>query len=633
MALPIWTSTKNSEDRETENGFFTENSNTIIRIEAKKLDSIPASEFSLSKIFEGIISEVRLPEIWVSKHLPKMVEIAETSLDLKLRNVMLEFKGNVFSSYVMGTDRVIRAKIDLAIDQDTADAPAAPFKIIVAADMLSALNKFISKAFGFGPCIIAAKGGSPDNCESILVSVISKEEDVPEVHMESKLPRDEFESKTSQEDSFGKACLAKIPRSIGELPFNLINIPEEMHQKYSATIKPTLRWAFSNKQNYVELVSNAGVLEVQFKTEEGNNARASLGARIDTESELPPNPSIPLACVDGKYLYDIFSFAKETLKLTFGIIDTGGELTPSMLYLESEDVDAAVTQCYSKEDFKNKPTIYVTRIKGKIVESSQEVATERALRQNKAAGQAKAADTKPDKMADPFDETSSDTEVDEIGTSPEHADVVHKENTGKFSPVHASEEASVVFVDQNEESALIESANTCSGEASVGVELGTVASDGEESSELDKIGCSDKTLAAKDKEPVELTLNKIASLLVDAQKNMLALASDLDKISLKVASVMGTMTGQKISQSPAVVYDIDIIIKFLSQYEGSEVKMSQIRENLAHIRESSVYGAINKLEKLGLLERVKKGVYKVPESLEEKALVAFPRRKGRKFSE
>jgi len=640
MVLPIWTSTKNAEDIETENDFIDSNKGLLKRIEVAQLNDAKVDEFSLSETFDGVFSEIKVPKIWIEKHVPRLVEIANSSLDLRLKNIMLDFNGHIFSTYVMTTDRVMRAKIDLTIDQDTAAKEAVPFKIIVSAESLMALHMFISKAFDCGPCSIGAKGSADaEMCESVLVNAYGKE--LNNAHPVAKAPHDDMEKPA--EEAYTKMALVKLPRSIGLLPFNAVNPPAEMHQMYSATIKPTLRWAFSNKQDYIELVSNGGILEVQFKnSDDKSTARASLGARIDTESNLPDSHATALACLDAKHIHDIFNFSKEPIKLTFGVVEEGGELLPSMLYLQSPEIDAAITQRYSKEDFQNNPTIYVTRIKGKIVESSPEVATERALKQNKGAT-AKGAIIKTAQMEDPFDMGAS--VVTEVQAQPVSTQDDISDDAG-IPPAKPSEEASVVFVDQAELRELTTSLQPNPGEGidkteSIDVtpdcgisgpnddakEGGEAATNG-----IEAAAPNDKPLTDDQESSVNSALTKLSVAANSVRRAMLEMSKALLDIEHNVSALLKIKGGFAGSPKKAV-YDLDIIIEYLAQYEAAEVKTTQLRENLGHIKDTTIYASLNKLEGRGLLKRIKKGTYLVPEKFKEAAIVVFPRKRLQSFEE
>ena len=522
--IPVWTSTQNPIDRESEDGYIEAHENELIRIENAELTKLDPENLDLQKSL-NVKSLVRLPATWIDRSVPKVLEIAESGLDLSLKHVRIALEGSLLKLYAVANDRAFCSKTDVELscppDKNT------EFGIVVSAEHLRIIHGFISKAFGSGVCEIGVKAPA-DNCESMLLVCYSKAVDDSHDANFSKQP----------ETAKLKAAMFKLERSVGHLPLEMFDKPK-MSDTFQAAVTPNLRWIFAQKTPYIEFRSNNGMLEAQYESS-GKTVRSPLGAKIVSNVSISDMHGVTLASVDGKYISDIFAFCKEPLTITFGVIERSESRVASPIYLDSNELSAVIAQSY-KIDLPE-DAVYVTRKKGKVEETSEKEATERAIKQNK-------------KAIEPTGEVAAPT--GEIAApTPE------------------------IVVDE----ALLNELSDC------------------------------ERMAEASKAPSQDVLSEILVTLKEILHTLQTAVQPKSKAIIPSKNLNG-----------GELYDLDVIINWLSQRIGEEISLAIARESLGTIKYATISAAINKLGKYDILDNVRRGVYKVPEDFLERCK-KLPRR-------
>ena len=370
--VPIWTSTRNSIDKDSEDGYIETYSNDLVRIENEHLAALNPESMDLQKSFDVKVL-VRVPSSWMEKTVPKLLDIAESGLDLSMKHIRLEVSGTTLKMYAVTSDRAFYTKTDIEMNQSPGSVQ--DFGVVVSVEQLRTVHGFLSKTFGSGACELGVSKPS-DNCDALLIVCYNK---ISDNEVEPNSPR------TATPGQKVKAAMFKLERSSGEFPLGIFEQPE-FAAKFTASVVPALRWVFGQKNKYVELRSNNGVLEAQYENGE-RSVRTSLGAKIVTSESLSELDGLTLASVDGTYMLDIFNYVKASpIQLTFGTITKSGKEKPSFLYAESPEMGAVIAQSY-RQDLPEGVT-YITRKKGKLEETTEKEATDRAMKQNKKGNEA-----------------------------------------------------------------------------------------------------------------------------------------------------------------------------------------------------------------------------------------------------
>lgn len=541
MKLSVWTSTpSDSVDYESEEGFFESGGDTFARVVSDKLDAVDMDSDSAMKMFK-VIATLQVPSVWLEKYLPFLLKISETSMDIRLRHVHIEYKDGILYTSAITPSRAIRMKNDISIDAETGEVDIPNFSVIVSTEQAAAMLKFVSKAFGAEKVEIGIKEPSSDGMlDNILVKFrgsVLKGED-------KKVP---------------KHALIRLDRSTGELPMDIFE-QQPMLQKFSAKILPTLRWAFSNKKDYIEFIPDESrVLGVQFQDDKTDSSvvRASLGAPLSVHPpESKVTPGSVLACADGKYLADIFNFVKSQLTMEFGYVDGDPDPKPSFMYLYSEETDYVLGQSHEQISPADVDIRYVTHKKNKVVEATQEEATERALKQNKS----KLEDLE---QPDP-----------------------------------------VIDVSANELQMLEREVSIAKKSSTVGLEKIVVM--------------LEETLTAL-KRYLDATQVQVMSSPLPTQESKSPPKKEATEKSKPAATPVDTPPfPEDVDPENLETFSIDVLANFLEQFSGLEVDMKIIKESLDHLSYSTLSGCVFRLKNCNVIGKMKRGTYFIPVNFRER---------------
>lgn len=573
MALPVWTSTKNKADRDSENSFI-ESYKDLTRIATQKMDELDPSSLDMRATF-GAETQLSLPKSWIERNVPKALSIAESGLDLSLRHIMVTYQDGILKMQTVTRDKTISFKTNLEMDPEYLEGRSNSFKMAISCEQLRAMYDFLSKTFGLGRCDIGAKIGTQGMCESLLICCYSPEAD--DNQNTERPPRDVINPNADEQETAAeqntKAALFKLSRSVGEMPLlNLDKNSLSYIQKYSATVRPTLRWAFSNKREYIELIAKSGILEIQFQDEKSQaSVRASLGAPLTISGDSFDDMH-PIASVNGNHISDIFSFIKDPINFVFGFVEGSDGPEPTPIFLENDEIEAAIAQSYSEGTWTEVKR-YITHRKGKVVDSTEKEATERALKQNKAK-----------------------LEIPDSGVPEGATPIVTAKPKRRRSTARRKDPTSV--------------AEVLAPEAAQ--EPKVVIGKADEVSRSDSMN----TVTPGDLEhrmiKMEDTLSTILELLVGGRAS--------SKSRIEATSEVSDALKRPVvrRRTNAFVYDTDAIGDFLLQRPGKEITMHLIKESLPQLKTNNVYHVFHRLETERVVSRTRKGVYQVPEDIESK---------------
>ena len=582
MAIPVWTSTKNIEDKESEDAFIEGNSE-LTRISNEALNGLDPSKLNLKKSF-GAHVQVQLTKDWIEKLVPKALDWSQASLDLSLRHIQLALTGTTLSVSSVSRDRIITLKTDVEMTDSGQSEELRDFAICISTEQMTAVVKFLEKGFGFGNCDVGVKINDSGACDYLLLCCYGL---APAMEHSDTLPmkRDEEGNPITEAPQSLKAALFKVQRSIGSLP-----IPTQYPNweiKYKAALKPALRWVFSNKQEYVELIANGGVLRAKFHDEADRVVEANLGSQVVCNIPLPEDDT-PIAYIKGAYFRDIFSYIKSPVSLTFGFDKVNDKYSPTPIYIESNEICATIAQVYPEEAL-GKVEAYITHKKGKVVDTEKEEAEKRAAKQNKGAEAIIEFDEAPAPASTPKVEVTAPI-------TPEPQTIVEQET----APETSVDELVIpeVSIDSESTEELIKSISMSQEQL-------------QQASDLDST--PEHILAA--------VTNIISglSMLVKQQKNTLR---DTMSMLSQITRVFGTdeekvavkkeVDAQKDPETKQYVYDIDAIANYFMERSGKEVHITAVRDTLPHLKMSTVNTTILKLVDETVIERVKKGIYRAP---------------------
>ena len=558
--VPVWTSTKDPTDKASEDGYIAAHSSELVRIATPALDLLIPENLNVRESF-NVTALVRVEQPWVEKLLPKILDIADSGLDTALKHVRIALEGNTLKMFALTNDRACCIKSDIELNQESTGV--LDFGIFVSVDSLRAVHEFVSKTFGYGVCEIGVKIAS-SNCESIMIVCYNKQ------------LSNGVDSAAGAPSSPIKAAMFKLTRSVGELPLDLFTARPQFIEKFSAAVTPTLRWIFAQRSQYVELISDNGNLCAQYETE-GRATRASLGAKIETTTTLADMDAIPLASVNGKYMLDVFNFIKSPVRVTFGVVESPeGAKVPSLLYLDSAEMSAALAQAYRKEI--SGETTYITRRYGKTVEATKEEATARAQKQNRKANEQPATT-----IVEPAPEARPVTVADVAEQASEHPPAMR--------------------------------------EVTVDKELLDGLPAEEEQVLLRALAVRERRAKKTPMEDIAESLRELCSLY--RHVNNIPQENPAPELRPPMALIPVTTRPKGVRTPP---YDSDCILKELADRAGEEITLPVLKEILIHINEYTINTVVSRLGRMGILTHIKRGVYSIPADFAEQCETKIRRR-------
>lgn len=557
MPLPVWTSTKDKFDKGSEDAYLS-TQQTFARLAESRLDSVSADALDLKGLFKASTSLKVGPE-FVNKILPEALKVCESGLDLELRHVLLEYTGEHLKVYSGSSSKLMVFKVEVDMDEAEGDDP---FRIALSVEHLRDMLHFLTKVFGTGVCRLGAKVNNYGTPEALLVSCYSP---------------------ISEENPSSKVALFKIPRHIGESPLPLLISPEETIAnapvRYTATVMPAVKWIFSNKVGYIEFVHTNGILEAQFKNTDGTSVRASLGAMIQTNADLPPTNS-PLAAINDIDMLPVFSLAgSHPIQLDIWFVETeDGDIDADKIRLSSKNFTAYVAQSYKVGIPEAKA--YISKIKGKIATASAVASTEAALKRNKLGkadrAQAMAA-FKSGEVAPPAEDdvihsaiTSVEVEAEWINTEGANQNIslsAQDDDVEMLIPDYVCKAAEVVAPAVT----------------------------------LDK---SDVFVASPPPEDVNVKILK-------------CLASIDERLSILESKILTRHAPTKVNRAGIGTAEHELLT-YLRQCPGEYVRTDIIKQICAGVGVSTMHLTLHKFTKSNVLIRVTRGRYFVPADIEER---------------
>ena len=548
MPVVVWTSTANAVDRDSENGFMSRYKDLMVRKDGTKgLNELKPEELSLKKL--GLPARASVEMSWLES-LQKAFSVCDKAIDLSLRHVYIGYENGAVTTAAHGGEFAYAGRDDG--DSDT----ESPFHICLNADELKCVCDFVS---GFDPMTVSfgGKPGPDGMCDELVILVVGKEMEDSEHKVSSSPPL--------------KCALFKMVRSIGELAGGKEFIAElrpdislltalGLDVCYHATMVPAVRWIFAERKDYIEFVSNGGILEARYATQEGATARASFGAKIGVEGQTSiPDLSTVLARVDGAIMKKVFESNKHPMKLSFGFDDKG---EPSPIKIVGDRSVYLIGQCYDENIPESER--YVTRKKGKVVETSEDEALERALKQNKKGNEAHELVTPTSAPA------------------PSEATVMEK------IPEQAAVEVETIRQ--------LEKTSDPTGYQELFQVLTRLAVAVEANGEM---------------------LTKIhGGLFVTAKAPGKTGAIPQKPMKRKVDPTSPVPDGYDPEQQD--LYETDAVLRFLAERKGQELKLKFIKASLDTLTKALVYKTVYKLDRHKVISRIARGTFFVPEDYDDR---------------
>jgi uncharacterized membrane protein len=320
------------------------------------------------------------------------------------------------------------------------------------------------------------------------------------------------------------------------------------------------------------------------------------------EGELP-DEEIPLARVKGEYFKEILNFAKEPISMHFGFGKGSDQLYPTAIYMDSVELSAVIAQMYETEKL-GEVTNYITHKKGKVVEATKKEATERALKQNKEGN----------KMLE-FDlDMSGKEEVESVEVPPTPSIVVDKDEMDSMEEMQRSIRSTEEVISSLEAETPIAPKHLF------------------ENREIEAISGADevlKSLEADADDPLTADLLLVTRQLADMRQLTEVLLRNYEELKGNLMVLIHKRLRKPVENVPLdlhlppplpdsidpgkhFIYDVDAVADFFVQRAGKETSTLMLKEHFSHMKEASMHSAINRLEKHGVISRIKRGCYYSP---------------------
>jgi len=559
MPLPVWTSTKDKFDKGSEDAYLN-TQQTFARLAESRLDSVSADALDLKGLFKASTSLKVGPE-FVTKVMPEALKVCESGLDLELRHVLLEYTGEHLKVYAGSSSKLMVFKVNVDMDEAEGDEP---FRIALSVEHMRDMLHFLTKVFGTGVCRLGAKVNNYGTPEALLISCYSQ---------------------ISEDNPSSKVALFKMPRHIGDSPLPLMISGDDLIAnapvRYTATVMPAIRWIFSNKVGYIEFVHTNGILEAQFKNADGTSVRASLGAMIQTNADLP-DPTSPLAALNDADMLPVFTMAgNHPIQIDIWFVETeDGDIDADKIRLSSKNFTAYIAQSYKVGIPAAKA--YIAKVKGKIATSTAVDATEAAMKRNKIGkadrAQAMAA-FKSGEVAPPADD-----------------DVIHAAITAvEVEAEWVNTEESVITMTQPSPEEVIE-----------------IVAPEPAATEIAEIVKNTEAVLPR------VDVFKKADSSEDVNDKILKCLNSIDeRLSILESKILTRHAPTKVNRAGIGTAEHELLT-YLRQCPGEYVRTDIIKQICVGVGTSTMHLTLHKFTKSNVLIRVTRGRYFVPADIEER---------------
>lgn len=555
MTIPVWTSTKNSLDVEDENAYL-ESQNVLSRISSSKLDALSTDRLDFKSEKFKAQMQFNVPTTFLFKILTDALKVCESSLDLELRHILLSLEGETLKVYAGSKEKLHIYKLDISTDEEVFEGSPVDFRIGMVCEDIRAILHFLNK------CFLSTTSSTPKNSGRCSIGVKLNTNGECENILLACYSY-EAESLTILEQTM-KTALFKIPRSIGESPLPLLSVPIPESNYYKTKLKPAIRWAFPKGCDYVEFVNTKGLLEIRYATEEVS-ARASLGGYIETDMSLPSNTAA-LGASSGSNLFTVLDYIKTELTIYIGYTENEEKvLCAGPTIIDSEELTAYISQ--SRPITLSSDEVYITKRKNEIVETTVEEATADALKKNKIKK----------KEAAVIVDAISDEGVQDVAE---------------------------VMIQRAKEAALLPAAKKA-----VEIKKGN-------SEELVKIS----------KEVVIPPSDKIAEPSLSIDERLTSLETTVGELKELLKRILSDDSDPVIALKSSPIprhkntfsYATDDVASYIIQCKGDAVSSAILRNVFPAVKPTTIYHILHRFDESGVIKRVKRGRYLVPDDVAER---------------
>lgn len=367
----------------------------------------------------------------------------------------------------------------------------------------------------------------------------------------------EAESLSITEDTM-KTALFKIPRSIGESPLPMLKTPHPEKNYYKTKLKPAIRWAFPKGCDYVEFVNTKGLLEIRYATEDVS-ARASLGGYIETDMSLPDS-STAMGASSGANLFTVLDYIKTEVTIIIGYSENEeGKLCAEPTIIDSDELTAYISQSHPIILSDNE--VYITKRKNEIIETTMEEATADALKKNKVKK----------KEATAIVQAMVNDDVEDVSEA----------------MIQRSKEAEKLNIPKPEKK-----------------KTETVVSNVENRAEIEGPNSTIKRLEA-----VESSVLEIKDMIAQLVETIGGTASD------PVSTLKQTPIPR---HKNTFSYATDDVASYIIQCKGDVVSSAILRNVFPAVKPTTIYHILHRFDESGVIKRVKRGKYVVPDDVSER---------------